>query len=415
MSQDEIATKLAAARTRLILEKPFLGSLVMHLPLTPVKADWCKTTATDARAFYFNPDYIGRLNLAQTQFILAHEALHCALSHFARRNHRLKHRWDVACDYAVNMMLMDDGLKSPENALHNAVYRGLSAEEIYPLLEESPPEETLDQHLFDHDSDLDQGERPDQNQSSGEGEGESAQGKGQGGNGERHEQEIDPEGSVSQRKPPPSLSDQEDLAGQWRKRLASAAQSARQAGKLSQSWMRMIDDLIQPQLPWRALLARYMMNAARDDYSFQRPSRREGEAVLPSLHSGSVRLLLALDTSGSVTDEELKAFLGEVDALKAQVRASVTLLACDDKLAEGAPWHYEMWQPLALPEGLSGGGGTDFRPVFEWAEEERVSPDLLIFFTDAEGEFPSKPPAYPVYWLVKGKGQVPWGTRIQLN
>jgi predicted metal-dependent peptidase len=415
MSQDEIAIKLAAARTRLILEKPFLGSLVMHLPLTPVKADWCKTTATDARAFYFNPDYIGRLNLAQTQFILAHEALHCALNHFARRNHRLKHRWDVACDYAVNMMLMDDGLKSPENALHNTVYRGLSAEEIYPLLEESPPEETLDRHMFDSDSDLEQGQQPDQGRSSGEGKGQSAQEQGQGGEGGQHEQEIDPQAGASQRKPSPSLSDQEKLGEQWRKRLASAAQSARQAGKLSQSWMRMIDDLIQPQLPWRALLARYMMNAARDDYSFQRPSRREGEAVLPSLQSASVRLLLALDTSGSVTDEELKAFLGEVDALKAQVRASVTLLACDDKLADGAPWHYEMWQPLALPEGLSGGGGTDFRPVFEWAEEERASPDLLIFFTDAEGEFPSKPPAYPVYWLVKGKRQVPWGTRIQLN
>ena len=406
MSQDDIATKLAAARTRLILEKPFLGSLVMHLPLTPVKADWCKTTATDARAFYYNPDYIDRLNLAQAQFILSHEALHCALNHFARRSHRLKHRWDVACDYAVNMMLMDDGLKSPENVLHNAAYRGLSAEEIYPLLDESPPEETLDQHLFDSESDLEQGRQPDQSPSSGQG---------QDGKAERHEQEIDPEGGASQKKPSPSLSEQEGLAEQWRKRLASAAQSARQAGKLSQSWMRMIDDLIQPQLPWRALLARYMMNAARDDYSFRRPSRREGEALLPSLHSGSVRVLLALDTSGSVTDEELMAFLGEVDALKAQARASVTLLACDDKLAEDAPWHYEMWQPLTLPDRLSGGGGTDFRPVFEWAERESASPDLLIFFTDAEGEFPSRPPAYPVYWLVKGKGQVPWGTRIQLN
>ena len=75
--------KLAAARTRLILDKPFLGALVLRLPLKPAK--WCRTTATDARALYFNPDWIDSLNASQVQFALAHEALHCALGHFARR------------------------------------------------------------------------------------------------------------------------------------------------------------------------------------------------------------------------------------------------------------------------------------------------------------------------------------------
>ncbi len=137
-----LETKLAAARTRLILEKPFLGALVMHLPLKAADPKWCKTTATDARNFYFNPDYIRRLTLDQTQFVLAHEAMHCALSHFNRRNHRQKHRWDVACDYAVNMILDEERMRGPENALMNAAYRGLTAEEIYPVLHEDPPEET---------------------------------------------------------------------------------------------------------------------------------------------------------------------------------------------------------------------------------------------------------------------------------
>ena len=144
-----LETKLAAARTRLILEKPFLGALVMHLPLKAADPKWCKTTATDARNFYFNPDYIARLTLEQTQFVLAHEAMHCALSHFNRRNHRQKHRWDVACDYAVNMILDDERMHGPDNALMNAAYRGLTAEEIYPVLHEDPPEETQDMHLFE--------------------------------------------------------------------------------------------------------------------------------------------------------------------------------------------------------------------------------------------------------------------------
>jgi predicted metal-dependent peptidase len=179
--------------------------------------------------------------------------------------------------------------------------------------------------------------------------------------------------------------------------------------------LRLVDQLLAPRLPWRAMLARYMMNAARDDYSFQRTSRREGEAMMPRLYSQSVNVVVALDTSGSVTDDELHEFLAEVDALKAQVRAEVTLHACDDKLAEAGPWRYAMWEPLELPDGISGGGGTDFRPVFGWLEDGRLNPDLLVYFTDAEGRFPEVEPTFPVVWLVKGKAPVPFGVRIQLN
>ncbi len=123
MSQEAIETKLAAARTRLILDKPFLGALVLRLPMKPAKPEWCPTTATDARTFYYNPDYIDALSLAQTQFMLAHEALHCALSHFARRQHRIKHRWDLACDFAINPLLLEDGLVPPPNAMCSTTTR----------------------------------------------------------------------------------------------------------------------------------------------------------------------------------------------------------------------------------------------------------------------------------------------------
>jgi hypothetical protein len=118
--------------------------------------------------------------------------------------------------------------------------------------------------------------------------------------------------------------------------------------------MRLVDNLLAPQLPWRALLARYMMNAARDDYSFQRTSRRSagnpGDALMPRLYSQSVNVIVVLDTSGSVTRDELQEFLSEIDALKAQVRADVILHACDDKLAEAGPWRYAMWEAMNLPE-----------------------------------------------------------------
>ncbi|MGQ0526146.1 MAG: DUF2201 family putative metallopeptidase, partial [Betaproteobacteria bacterium] len=149
---DDVTTKLSAARTRLILEKPFIGALVMHLPLVAADAAWCKTIATDGRAFYFNPAYIAELDFAHTQFVLAHEAMHCALAHFDRRNHRSLRRWDIAADHAVNLLLIDDGLRPPPGALLNTEYRGLSAEEIYPLVPPDSTEATLDRHVFSETS-----------------------------------------------------------------------------------------------------------------------------------------------------------------------------------------------------------------------------------------------------------------------
>jgi hypothetical protein len=129
---DEIETKLSAARTRLILDRPFLGALVLRLPMQAAKPERCKTIGTDVRALYYNPEYIQRLSLEQTQFVLAHEALHCALSHFARRQHRVKHRWDIACDLAINPLLIKDGLKPPPGVLLRSGFEGMMAEEIYP-------------------------------------------------------------------------------------------------------------------------------------------------------------------------------------------------------------------------------------------------------------------------------------------
>ena len=104
--------------------------------------------ATDGRAFYFNSGYIATLDFAQTQFVLAHEAMHCALAHFDRRHHRSVRRWDIAADYAVNLLLIDDGLRPPPGALLNVEFRGLSAEEIYPLIPPDAEEATLDRHIF---------------------------------------------------------------------------------------------------------------------------------------------------------------------------------------------------------------------------------------------------------------------------
>jgi predicted metal-dependent peptidase len=397
---DEIETKLSTARTRLILDRPFLGALVLRMPMKPSDPEWCATIGTDARNFYYNPDYIDGLTLEQTQFALAHEALHCALSHFARREHRVKERWDIACDLAINPILIREGMTAVPGALFNSGYEDMTAEEIYPCIKDNNDEQPHDEHLYGKES----RSTPDAGKQQ-----ESSDDSGGGSSGER-----DGAGKL----PPPaplSEADKEALSVQWRQRMAGAAQQAMQAGKLTGSLRLLVDHLLQPQLPWRMLLARYMSASSRDDYSYMRPSRREGDAIFPSLRSAQTEMVVVLDTSGSIKPAEMQEFVTEVDAIKGQVRARINLHACDSALSSEGPWVFEPWEAFALPKKLGGGGGTRFTPVFEWLAEQGVVPDLLVYFTDAEGEFPRLEPRYPVIWLVKGRGQVPWGQRIQLN
>ena len=422
MTHAGVEQKLATARTRLILDRPFLGALVLRLPLVAADRKWCKTTATDARKLYYNAEFIDSLSLAETEFMLAHEALHCGLAHFSRRENRVKWRWDIACDYAINPLLLDEGLTAPFDILYDKGFADMTAEEIYPYLDKKMADQTIDQHIYDAEED-------DGNQSNADGDmpsngdlsaddGEVTEKGGgsevKGKTGGRAESDSNAGGAKRPR--PLSGQQREDLSVQWQQRLAGAAQQAMQAGKLSGSLARLVDHFLQPSLPWRMLLSRYLSYIARNDYNYMRPSnRRDGPAIYPSLRSTEVNIAVVVDTSGSISTAEIGEFLSEINAIKGQLSARISLLACDAKLVSDCPWTFEPWEEVALPEKLTGGGGTSFLPPFEWLAQQDMQPDLLVYFTDAEGRFPEQEPAIDVLWLVKGKNKVPFGTRVQLN
>ena len=151
VDRNAVDKKLSAARTWLVIDKPFLGALVLRMPMAAAEPGWCPSIATDARTLYFNPAYIDGLDLEQTKFILAHGALHAALTHFNRRGHRDRRRWDIATDYAINPLLVADGLKAPPGALLMEQFNGMTAEEIYPFIRENSDEHTLDRHAYDQE------------------------------------------------------------------------------------------------------------------------------------------------------------------------------------------------------------------------------------------------------------------------
>lgn len=406
----DVEKKLAAARARLILEKPFLGALVLRLPLVEADPAWCPTSATDARSIYYCHKYIDELNLSQVQFVLAHEALHCALAHFSRRQNRDRGRWDAACDLAINPILRQDKLDAPPGAMFDETFVGLTAEEIYPCLEGSDIQAPMDQHIYDRSPPGGLGI-------------ESASSRIFNAEIVALADDVRPEGTEpeavqhqSSQPQPLNEMERDALAVQWQQRLVGAAQQAMQAGKLSGAMAGIVDHLLQPQVPWRVLLDHYLTTSAQNDYTYTRPSRRRtGDAVFPSLRSSQTNVVVALDTSGSIKDEEIAEFLAEITAIKGQVQARITLLACAAELSADGPWVFEPWENFAVPRRFERGGGTNFAPVFDWVASDGKRPDLLIYFTDAKGDFPDIEPSFPTLWLVKGGEPVPWGRRVQLN
>ena len=374
----DASIKMAAARTRLILDKPFLGALALRLPLVEASRNWCPTTWSNGKALYFNPAYIDSLDVEQTQFALSREAMHCALLHFYRRASRNKKLWEIACNLAVNPILLSDGLKPTPDTISSSEFDGLTAEEIYPLLKDNEWK---------------------QNNAEGDGNEQLP-------NSPDHAPQ---EASLNS-------AEMEILAAQWRQRLAAAAQQATMVGKLSKEMARLVDFFLQPKLPWRALLAQYLSATARNDYSYTRPSSRRGDpAIFPGLRSEQINLVVAVDTSGSIREEEIKQFFSEVNAIKGQIRARIELLCCDVKIAEGFPVIFEAWDDFSFETRVEGGGGTDFCPVFNWVEKQDIRPDTLLYFSDGYGTYPDTIPGYPVIWLIKGKQAVPFGARLQLN
>ena len=125
--------RIQKARTALVLDHPFFGSLLFRLKGRECRS--IQTMATDGVSLYYNPEFVETLNAATLAGTLAHEVMHPALHHHVRRSGRDPKRWNMACDFAINPLLVDAGLSLPEGVLLDNRFRGMSAEQIYNLLE----------------------------------------------------------------------------------------------------------------------------------------------------------------------------------------------------------------------------------------------------------------------------------------
>lgn len=118
-----VEEKLSRARTQLLLNQPFFGTLCLRLKLEAVSN--FPTMATDGRRLVYSPTFVDQLTSAELEGVLAHEVMHCALAHHCRRGERNAALWNQAADYAINPLLIRNGITLPSGALVDAAFTDL--------------------------------------------------------------------------------------------------------------------------------------------------------------------------------------------------------------------------------------------------------------------------------------------------
>jgi predicted metal-dependent peptidase len=361
MTDQAIIEKLTTARVGLLLKAPFFGNMATRMQLIDA-SDWCQTAATNGRNFYYNVDFVKKLSVKKLEFLFGHEILHCVFDHFGRLGSRDPKIANIAQDFAVNQILVDEriGDKITEVKIcYDPKYRGLAWEEIYDLLYEQAEKITMPQLLQQL------GDLLDEHIKEGDGEGEGDK-EGKGG------------------RPGMTKAEAQAIKDEIKEAMIQSAAAAG-AGKTPAGIQRMIKDLTEPKINWRDLVRQEIQSIIRNDYSFARYNRKSAHsgAILPGLKEATtIDVAVAIDMSGSIGTEDATAFLSEVKGIMDQYEDfKVNIWCFDTDIYNHQEISHDNSEDLLSYEP-QGGGGTDFDVNFTFMEENGIQPKKFIMFTD---------------------------------
>ena len=451
--RSESAQRVSGCVTALLREQPFFGSLALRLP---VRADAGRETlASDGREIRYSPQWIAETDAHVIETAIARVVLACALKHHTRRGERDPERWQRASQLVTHGLLRDAGFTLPPDA---EAWDGISVEEAYERLPEPDEEESSDGDppdggggsgadaagapVPDGGDPADQGDNREQ---SGDGDAGSGgppdspdggdpepDGVGQEGGGNAPAS-SDPSGTGEVMDAPaggagdggsdsaPSSGDMTREEQAWDEAMHQALNLAKAEGKAPGGIKETVRGAHASTLDWRSLLRRYMTDAVKSDYSWSVPNRRfiDSGLYLPSIRSEGIdAIAVIVDTSGSLPAETLAAFWAELREVAAEIRPGrVVVLQVDAAVQDAAEY-----APDELPEEIAvrGRGGTDFRPGFEWLDEQGIRPGVCLYFTDMEcSRYPETEPVFPTIWVNHSSpppdwNREPWGERIDV-
>lgn len=359
---DTAENKLVKARLKLLFKHPFFGQMALRMRLIDVTDDgWCPTAATDGRNFYYNADFVNKLDQDEIVFLVGHELGHCIFEHFLRVDKRNKKLWNMAGDYVINLMLEREHIGRVIKTvpiLLDIKYRGFATEEVYEDLVKNGAKEqdTLDVHL----------------EIGGSGEdGEEGNGKGN----------SDKDGKG--KKPTISAEDAKAISDDIRQAVLQAASAS--AGNLPSEVKRIIKNLTESKMNWRQHIRSSIESSIKSDFSWMRPNRKgwHMSAILPGMTPGQeIEVAIGIDTSGSISQKTLEDFLGEVNGIMEQFEQyTIRIWQFDTRVYGYEKFTHDDGKDIRQYE-IRGGGGTDFMTNWEYMKNNGIEPKQFIMFTD---------------------------------
>ncbi len=384
------AQKIKAARTQLVLFQPFWAHLLLRLEIEPRPPEWWKqrglepNIATNGKEIYYSPEFIEQQSLRRVEFFLAHEIGHIILNHATRREWREPRLYNEAADYMVNPLLRDSQFDVAPGSLMSSEFDGMFTEQAYAILEKRSPKQPKG--------------------GKGPGKGGGKGDKSNDGGDQQPGQVFDDCHSAAERA---------QLEQDWQVAVNQAAMTAKSAGNLPASLERLVDSFKNSKIDWVSVLRRFFEQTLPADMQWFPPSRRwVGEGVyLPSIKKESYgKIVLGVDTSGSIDQEMLRQFVSEINSIASEIHPTeMHVIYCDTQV--GRHDIFQEHEPLTI--SAVGGGGTAFEPVFKYVEKEALNPKCLIYLTDLEGPLDFPEPEYPVLWTTQSKTLTgPWGETL---
>jgi len=342
--------KITKAKIQLILNEPFFATLLLSIPL--LEDATTKTIITNGLQIRYNPEFVGKISVDEIAALLCHEILHITNFHATRRQGRNAQQWNQACDYAINPLLKDCGFL-PKGCKVANEYNNMHAEKIFSMLP-APSEQK------------------------------------------------EPAPGEVEDSPAKTESEREQQEAEIKQKIIQATNAAKkQAGTMPASLKRMIEETLQPIIHWQEILARFICDVSRNDYSFKKPNARfiHSGFYLPSLYNEEPgKIALIVDTSMSIDKQLLAQFGSEIQDICANIGHSLTVIYVDTEV-QGTQ-EIDPDSPAELKP--IGGGGTDFKPGFEYIEKEEMELKAAVYFTDGIcRSYPTEPP-YPVLWAQYG-------------
>jgi len=327
------------------------------------------TAGVNHEFMYINPVWFLAMTDNQRVGLLCHEAWHVAWNHILRGVGLNLEKYNIAGDHVINLMLTDTNQEIPDGGCCDIQYRGMSTRQVYDLL----PDDCTQNGQGGMSGDVIFGDK------------------------DMTDEEIQ--------------KIETELTNTIIKAMTAAKMNGDDPGSIPGELHRRIEELINPRLPWHAVLKDYMSAYAKNDYSYSRPNRRFfPDFYLPSRYSEALTNISAgMDLSGSMTDEMQQAILSELNFIRNTMQPEeMHILSFDTKIQSK---HVIREGEDILDLKFKGGGGTKISPIIKYFN--KIKPDVVILFTDYWVEANHTEPEFPVIWVIlENESAAPTSGRI---